>query len=267
MKNDTLRDFVFATLEKRKEKMAVFRVEKIDNYTILSNHHFKDYCLSWKAKGLLSNMLSLPEDWDYSAKGLSKLSSDGIDSTRSGLKELEEKGYLFRKPIKEKGRVVDWVYDIYEVSQLEHSERDKSDMENPDVKISDEEKPSQLRTNISTTKGSRTKRSNASEEAVVYYPLDNKLNSVLIEFIEHRKNSKRPMTETAINLLIKKLNEMTDDNNEKIAILEQSIINGWIGISALKEKYEKQSKNRNSAANDFFEIAEEFAEDEGGFIL
>lgn len=252
--------------------MAVFRVEKKDNFTMLSNHHFKDYGLSWKAKGLLSNMLSLPEDWDYSARGLSKLASDGIDSTRRGLKELEEKGYLYRKPVKEKGRVVDWVYDIYEIPQLEKPDEDIPDVENPEMEKSDKENPTQLSTNKSIKKesrkkGSRTKDSNASEEAPVYYPLDDKLNSVLIEYIEHRKACKRPMTETGIEKLMKKLNEMTDDSNEKIAILEQSIVNGWIGISVLKEKSEKQGRKRSSAANDFMEIAEEFAEMKGGFFI
>lgn len=76
---------------------SVFRVVKNSNYTTLSNYHFKDKRLSWKAKGLLSTMLSLPEDWNYTIEGLSKLSVDGIKATNSGLMELEKCGYLVRK--------------------------------------------------------------------------------------------------------------------------------------------------------------------------
>lgn len=76
---------------------TVFRVVKNSNYTILSNYHFKDKRLSWKAKGLLSTMLSLPENWNYTIEGLSKLSDDGIKATNSGLIELEKCGYLVRK--------------------------------------------------------------------------------------------------------------------------------------------------------------------------
>lgn len=75
---------------------TVFRVVKNCNYTTLSNYHFKDRRLSWKAKGLLSTMLSLPEDWNYTIEGLSKLADDGIKATNSGLLELEKYGYLIR---------------------------------------------------------------------------------------------------------------------------------------------------------------------------
>lgn len=75
---------------------TVFRVVKNCNYTTLSNYHFKDRRLSWKAKGLLSTMLSLPENWNYTIEGLSKLADDGIKATNSGLLELEKYGYLIR---------------------------------------------------------------------------------------------------------------------------------------------------------------------------
>ncbi len=79
---------------------TVFRVVKNCNYTTLSNHHFKDKRLSWKAKGLLSTMLSLPEDWNYTIEGLAALADDGIKSTNSGLAELEKYGYLVRTQLR-----------------------------------------------------------------------------------------------------------------------------------------------------------------------
>lgn len=74
---------------------TVFRVEKSSNYTVMSNFHMMDYTLSYKAKGILSEILSLPPTWDYTLAGLAALANDGIDSVRSGIKELENSGYCY----------------------------------------------------------------------------------------------------------------------------------------------------------------------------
>ena len=76
--------------------MAVFRVEKTRNYTVMSNHHLRDKSLSLKAKGMLSLMLSLPEDWDYTTKGLARICKDGVDSICATVRELEGAGYIVR---------------------------------------------------------------------------------------------------------------------------------------------------------------------------
>ena len=78
----------------------VFRVERNKNFTVMSNHHFKNKDLSLKAKGLLALMLSLPEDWNYNIRGLASLSRDGIDSVRSAIKELEHYMYVERNIIR-----------------------------------------------------------------------------------------------------------------------------------------------------------------------
>lgn len=80
--------------------MAVFRVEKTKDFTIMSNHHLRNTELSLKAKGLLSLMLSLPEDWDYTTKGLAHICRDGVDSITTALKELERHGYLTRQRLR-----------------------------------------------------------------------------------------------------------------------------------------------------------------------
>lgn len=77
--------------------MAVFRVEKTRNYTVMSNHHLRDKSLSLKAKGLLSLMLSLPEDWDYTTRGLAYICKDGVDSICATVRELEGAGYIVRE--------------------------------------------------------------------------------------------------------------------------------------------------------------------------
>ena len=80
--------------------MAVFRIEKTRDYTVMSNHHLRDMSLSLKAKGLLSLMLSLPKNWDYTMKGLARICKDGIDSISGGIRELEEHGYLIRARVR-----------------------------------------------------------------------------------------------------------------------------------------------------------------------
>ena len=75
--------------------MAVFRVEKNSGYTVMSNHHLRNRALSLKAKGLLSQMLSLPEDWDYTLQGLARINRESIDAIRQAIRELEQTGYIF----------------------------------------------------------------------------------------------------------------------------------------------------------------------------
>lgn len=155
--------------------MGVFRVEKTKNYTVMSNYHFKDKKISWKAKGLISTMLSLPDDWDYSIKGLEAMSTDGNKAVRSGLKELEENGYLTRTAIRdEKGIIRDWDYTIYEnplenpnwckefaevlapdvqKGQMDSPEVQKGQVEKVQVEKAHVEKDIQLNTNILNTKG------------------------------------------------------------------------------------------------------------------
>lgn len=98
--------------------MAVFRVEKNESYTVMSNYHLRDKELSLKAKGLLSQMLSLPEDWDYTLKGLAHINRESVDAIRTAVWELEQKGYIKREQARDgKGKMTDMVYTIYEQPQ------------------------------------------------------------------------------------------------------------------------------------------------------
>ena len=104
--------------------MSTFRVNKNVNYTVMSNHHLQDKRLSLKAKGLLSYMLSLPDDWDYSLKGLTVGCKDGIDSVRSAVHELEDGGYLCRSKVRDaRGRIIDYNYEVFELPQKERIEK------------------------------------------------------------------------------------------------------------------------------------------------
>lgn len=98
--------------------MAVIRVEKQKNYTVMSNYHLQDGNLSLKAKGLLSMMLSLPEDWVYSVEGLVSLCKEGRDAVRSALTEMEDAGYMVRGRARdEQGKLREAEYVIYETPQ------------------------------------------------------------------------------------------------------------------------------------------------------
>ena len=110
--------------------MAVFRIEKTRDYTVMANHHLRNTELSLKAKGLLSLMLSLPEEWDYTTKGLSRICKDGVDSICAGVRELEEHGYVVRERIRNpNGQLGAIEYTILE--QPQEPKREKPERENP----------------------------------------------------------------------------------------------------------------------------------------
>ena len=128
--------------------MAVFRVEKNTGYTVMSNHHLRNKELSLKAKGLLSQMLSLPEDWDYTLAGLSYINRESIDAIRTAVWELEKAGYITRRQGRdEKGKMTAIEYTIYEQPQppaLENPTADKPILENPIPDNPTLENPTQL---------------------------------------------------------------------------------------------------------------------------
>ena len=116
------------------ENMAVFRVERDKGYTVMSNHHLRNKDLSLKAKGLLSQMLSLPENWDYTLKGLSLINRESIDAIRTAVWELEKAGYITRQQNRDgKGKMADMIYTIYEQPQPRPEQPDKAapGLENP----------------------------------------------------------------------------------------------------------------------------------------
>ncbi len=114
--------------------MAVCRIEKTKNYTVMSNCHLRDKRLSLKAVGLLSVMLSLPEDWDYTTRGLAAICKDGVDAIGAALRELEGCGYLTRRRIRDsKGRMRDTEYVIYESPQMPPPETASPETAPPDA--------------------------------------------------------------------------------------------------------------------------------------
>ena len=159
--------------------MAVFRIERTRDYTVMSNHHLKDSALSLKAKGLLSMMLSLPDEWNYTTRGLAKICKEGVDAIGGALKELEKAGYIVRRQLRGPGgRISDTEYTIYEKPRPAAEEppeepgpdtpppdTDSPDTENPylvepDMVGPDTDMPAELNTKRSNTKKSNTHRAN-----------------------------------------------------------------------------------------------------------
>ena len=145
--------------------MAVFRIEKTRDYTVMSNHHLRNTNLSLKAKGLLSLMLSLPENWDYTTRGLARICKDGVDSICAGVRELEEQGYVIRERVRNpNGQLGAIEYTILE--QPRPPEREKPERENPvqanpvlDSPVLEEPEqgnPAQLNTKKSSKETSKT---------------------------------------------------------------------------------------------------------------
>ena len=132
--------------------MAVFRIERTRDYTVMSNHHLRNANLSLKAKGLLSMMLSLPEDWNYTTRGLAKICKEGVDAIGAALRELEAAGYIVRHKLRDRqGRISDTEYVIYEQPQLRKPDTDSPDTENPYMDKPDTEKPAGLNIEKSNT--------------------------------------------------------------------------------------------------------------------
>ena len=120
--------------------MAVFRVERNRGYTVMSNHHLRNRDLTLKAKGLLSQMLSLPDNWDYTLAGLSRINREKIDAIREAVRELEKAGYIVRSRERdEKGRLRGADYIIYE--QPQPPVLDLPTLENPTLDNPTLEKP------------------------------------------------------------------------------------------------------------------------------
>ena len=149
--------------------MAVFRVERNRGYTVMSNHHLRNRDLTLKAKGLLSQMLSLPDNWDYTLAGLSHINREKIDAIREAVRELEKAGYIVRSRERdEKGRLRGADYIIYEQPQppvsdlptLENPTLDNPTLEKPMLEKPTLENPTQLNKDILKTNLPKKEKSN-----------------------------------------------------------------------------------------------------------
>ena len=234
--------------------MSIIRVHKNKNFTIMSNHHFKEKKMTLKAKGLLSLMLSLPDDWNYSVAGLVTLSKDGKDSVMSALSELEKFGYLHReRVVNEKGQFNGVQYDIFEEPQEDYPVAEKPISDNQNSGKQNSENPPQLNTKLtnnlnnkklieSITKDGELNRL-AIEDILSNNVKDYELKNLYVDYIEMRKGINAPLTKRGLEMLITRCERLSEFNiGVQKALLETAIIHNWRNVYAPKAE-EKVGRN------------------------
>ena len=246
--------------------MAVFRVEKTNDYTVMANHHLRNHALSLKAKGLLSQMLSLPEDWDYTLSGLAEINRESKDAIRAAVQELEQAGYIQRRQTQDKGgKFAGNEYVIREIpcppdtdSQEEPPEAsgepllDFPTTEKPSTEKPSPENPTQLNKDISSKdiKKKNKKEKPGLDEPALRQLLAQKIREAqkpdwtrtqmnglyqsLVDLYDPGRQVRkaRPMrTEASVNRTFAKLAEWHgSDILGMIDTVETAIANGWQGV-------------------------------------
>ena len=210
--------------------MKRIRVEKSNNFTTINNEFIFNKNLSLKAKGLLCHLLALPNDWKLYVEEVEKWSTDGKSAIYSAFKELTSNGYMKRKQIRDKGKIVSWDYIVYEKPHIDIQEIEKLDVENQPL----------LNTNIKlNTNNTKTERD---------YPFELNLDAWELWKAfrkEQFRTTYKPLGESAA---ISKLLRISNNNKENQAkIIQQSIENGWKGLFKLKT--EKQTKVQKILSN------------------
>lgn len=245
--------------------MAVIRVQKTDNYTVMSNHHLRNPDLSLKAKGLISLMLSLPPKWDYSIAGLSAICKEGATSIRSAIKELEENKYLVReRKNSEKGYFV-YEYTLYEIPDSSYKENTHTAITHTDKRRTDnrtqlnkeelnKDKLNKEELNIDIREGEEDYLSKFND--ILKHIKDVELKNLYIDFIESRKNNGSPLTPRALSMVINRAARITNfDIQLEKRILEEAIIQGWKNVYLNKEEAEEKSlikKDNLDELKDFY---------------
>ena len=230
--------------------MAVIRTIKNENYTTMCNTHLRDKNLSLKAKGLLSMMLSLPDKWHYSVKGLEGICKESKNTINSVLNELEDNNYLVRRRRYCNGKISEWEYIIFENNEnhdeellhlknedIENEDIEIQDIENRDVyKITKELSTKELNTNEYKEKNIKKESVNS---VIAEYTENKELQDALHGFVEMRTKARKPLTVRAMKLSLNVLDNLAVDDVTKIAIVNQSIVHTWSTF------YKLQNNNNN----------------------
>lgn len=163
--------------------MAIMRVNKSKDYTVMSNYHLKEKGMSLKAKGLLSLMLSLPDDWDYSISGLVAICKENETAIKSALNELKEFGYLQvikLMPNQTKSGRIEYIYDVFEQPQKNLYE-DIQGEEKQGVGNLSLENPIQLNTKELSTNKSNTNKSSTNNKRRFQKPTIEQIENEIME--------------------------------------------------------------------------------------
>lgn len=225
--------------------MSVIRTIKNENYTTMCNTHLRDKNLSLKAKGLLSMMLSLPDKWRYSVKGLEGICKESKNTINSVLNELEDNNYLVRRRRYCNGKISEWEYIIFENNENHDEELlhlKNEDIENEDIEIQDIENrdvykiTKELSTNRLNTNECKEKniKKESVQSVISSYTESKDLQDALHGFVEMRNKARKPLTVRAMKLSLNELDKLAVDDVTKIAIVNQSIVHSWLTFYKLQ---------------------------------
>ena len=234
--------------------MAIVRVVKNKDYTVMSNAHLHDKRLSLKAVGLLSIVLSLPDDWHYTVKGLVGSVKDGERAVNGALSELKKCGYLQVNklyPNSERSKI-EYQYVFYEKPQGIQNVPLEQDLQNVDLQnvglqnVDLQNVGAYINTNKQSTNKQNTKELNTNNSlgekgkketvnsVIAEYTENKDLQDALHGFVEMRNKARKPLTARAMKLSLNKLNELALDDVTKVAIVNQSIMHNWLTFYKLQ---------------------------------
>lgn len=242
--------------------MAVIRVQKTDNYTVMSNHHLRNKEMSLKAKGLMSLMLSLPPSWDYSIGGLVSICKESHTSIRSALKELEQNQYLVRERKNNEKGYFTYEYTLYEIPsphiekqhtdsvyvEKQHTEKvhTVSNRQINKEEVSKEEiNKEKINNDKTTTNKSKIKKNRFSSfDEILSSSVSNEtLRELYKDFIEAREAMDAPITRQGLKVLIDRCEKLSNHNVRlQKMLLETALVNGWKNVFLPSETHQEEAK-------------------------
>lgn len=214
--------------------MAIVRVVKNKDYTVMSNAHLHDKRLSLKAVGLLSIVLSLPDDWHYTVKGLVGSVKDGERAVNGALSELKKCGYLQVNklyPNSERSKI-EYQYVFYEKPQGIQNVPLEQDIQNVDL----QNVGAYINTNKQSTNEYKEKniKKESVQSVISSYTESKDLQDALHDFVDMRTKARKPLTVRAMKLSLNELDKLAVDDVTKIAIVNQSIVHSWLTFYKLQ---------------------------------
>ena len=229
--------------------MAVIRVQKTDNYTVMSNHHLRNKELSLKAKGLMSLMLSLPPQWDYSIGGLVAICKESHTSIRSALKELEQNQYLIReRKNNEKGYFI-YEYTLYEMPEPHignvHTDNAHTDKRHTEkrTQINKDELNKDL---LNKEELNKDKYNINNYLDILDIIPDAHLRNLYCYFLDNRNYMGAPLSRKGLELLIERVRDLVGLNiNKQKELLRTAVINNWKNVYPKGEQPEESEELNN----------------------
>ena len=269
--------------------MAVVRVNKTKDYTVMSNTHFKEKGMSLKAKGLLSLMLSLPDTWDYSIAGLVAICVEKESAINSTLSELKKFGYLRvdkLMPNQTQSGRIEYVYNIFETPEqievnqsIEKQGVEKQDLENLGVENQGQYNTNQSNTDQSNTEDKKKERkavANSFDNLIEKYLSDDGINvkyhdanerrELLKEWLKVRKAKRAAMTDRAIELNLNKLDKLAKESKMTVTdYLQEVICRGWAAFFKINNYSTKKADDSMDIIKKLYQ--EECEKESGGMSI